>query len=364
MNPFDEDALQPWGWDGSWSELWSAVGYDGEPARVMAVDRGSLVLQGAAGSGRGVVGASLASELVPTVGDWCAVTREADVWRVRACLPRRSALRRRAAGQATRGPDRAANVDTAVLVCGRDRDQGLRSLARLLTIVLDGGVAPVVVLNKIDQCSELADAVQSAMLAAPGFPVTAVSALNGQGLERLAPYLGAGATVALLGPSGAGKATLVNALIQTMGSEHPNTLPRAATGEVRSGDRRGRHTTTRRQLHLLPGGGLLVDTPGLRELSAWAEADGLAQTFADIHALAQGCRFGDCRHDSEPGCAVRAALMQGELGGERFHAFLELAEEAANLEARRTQRGRSEAKRQEKLLSKTIRRYYRERDGG
>jgi ribosome biogenesis GTPase len=357
MKPRDESLLETWGWDDGWFQVWTEGRYDGEPARVVAVDRGSLLLQGASGAGRAVVASSVVAQVVPTVGDWCAVTIETGSWRVQACLPRRSALRRRAAGRATLAQDLAANMDTAFLVCGLDRDQGLRSLERLLTIVYDGGVAPVVVLNKVDQCPDVADAVQSAMFSAPRVPVAPVSALGGEGLDALAGHLRAGLTVVLLGPSGVGKSTLVNALAGTWEQEI------TATGSVRPGDRRGRHTTTRRQIHLLPGGALLLDTPGLRELGAWIESDGLAQTFPDIHALAQGCRFSDCRHEEEPGCAVREALLGGELDAQRFHRFLELTEEAESLEARRSERGRSGTKRQAKMLSKTIRRFYKEKKG-
>lgn len=348
--------LAAWGWDEAWARAWAEAAPEGEPARVVAVDRGSLLLQAAGGAVRAVEAASEPS----TVGDWCAVVAgEGDgPGRIVARLPRRSALVRRAAGRATRAQELAANVDTAFVVCGLDRDQGLRSLERFVAIVLDGGVAPVIVLNKIDCCEDFDDALWSAGRSAPGVPVVAVSALAGQGLEALAPWLGAGTTVALLGPSGAGKSTLVN----TLASRGEAGEPIAATGPVRPTDRRGRHTTTRRQLHPLPGGALLLDGPGLRELGTWLEADGLSRTFPEVEELARTCRFRDCRHDGEPGCAVREALLRGDLDPGRFHRFLELTAEAEATDARRTVRGRLEAKRQAKQLSKTIRRLNRERD--
>jgi ribosome biogenesis GTPase len=350
--------LAVWGWDEAWERAWAAATPVGEPARVVAVDRGSLLLQAARGPVRAVDPGP--GDDTPTVGDWCAwVPGEPDgPGRVGARLPRGSALVRRAAGRATRSQVLAANVDTAFVVCGLDRDQGLRSLERFLAIVLDGGVAPAVVLNKIDLCEDPADAFQVASQSAPGVPVVAVSALARQGLDALAPWLGAGATVALLGPSGAGKSTLVNALAAGGETDGPIALTRS----VRRSDSRGRHTTTRRQLHPLPGGALLLDGPGLRELGAWLEADGLARAFPEVEELARACRFRDCRHDREPGCAVREALLDGELAPDRFHRFLELTAEAEATEARRTIHGRLEAKRHAKQLGKTIRRFYRERE--
>ena len=358
--------LEEWGWDSGWSQTWSQGQYPGEPARVVAVDRGSLQLQSARRSGRGVLGRGAgapAAEALPTVGDWCAVTlpESADLWRIHARLPRRTSLIRRAAGRATLAQELAANVDTVFLLCALDRDQGLRSLERLLALVFDGGATPVIVLNKVDQCPDLEDALLSAGRAAPGIPVVPVSALTGQGLANLDRFLSRGATVALLGPSGSGKSTLVNALTARADSVAQRP-PVAATGPVREGDRRGRHTTTRRQLHPLPGAGLVLDTPGLRELGCWVEPDDLRRAFADIDSLAGACRFSNCRHDQEPGCAVRQALLDGELEPGRFHRFLELADEALLLQARRDQRGRLEAKRQGKVLSKEIRRYNRGRD--
>ncbi len=348
--------LETWGWDGGWERAWTEAAPAGEPARVVAVDRGSFLLQAASGPVR-AIDSSQESE-TPTVGDWCAVVsgEHQGPGRVVSLLPRRSALVRRAAGRNTRAQPLAANVDTAFVVCGLDRDQGLRSLERFLAIVLDGGVSPVIVLNKVDLCDDLAGAFDAAARSAPGVPVVAVSALAREGIDALGPWLLPGATIALLGPSGAGKSTLVNALASGT-AVHP---PIAATGPVRESDSRGRHTTTRRQLHPLPGGALLVDGPGLRELGTWLEGEGLARAFPDVEALAGACRFRDCRHDGEPGCAVRAALLEGELDPGRFHRFLELGAEAEATEARRTVRGRLEAKRRGKQLERTIRRFYRD----
>jgi len=257
---------------------------------------------------------------------------------------------RKAAGRASATQVLAANVDVVALVCGLDRDQGLRSIERLMTLVLDGGALPLIVLTKADLCEEIDHYRQLARMAAPGFEPIAVSAATGKGLDQLDSWLTPASTVALVGPSGAGKSTLINAL---------SGAAVAATSAVREGDRRGRHTTVRRQLYRLPGGALMVDTPGLRELAAWVDGDGLQRAFADIEELARACRFRDCTHDNEPGCAVRQAMEDGVLEPRRFLRYLELSQEA---EANRVRRDIHNSKRRFKDISKEVRRIYRNRD--
>ena len=196
----------------------------------------------------------------------------------------------------------AANVDTVFLVMGLDGDFNPRRLERYLTVVWDSGADPVVLLNKVDLCDARDERLRE--IEAMGAPTHLVSARSGQGLEALAAYLTPGRTVALLGSSGVGKSTLVNRLL---GEE------RLRTREVRSSDDRGRHTTSTRQLLTLPGGALVIDTPGMRELQLWDSVGGLGATFADVEELGASCRFGDCGHVSEPGCAVRAAVEEGRL---------------------------------------------------
>jgi ribosome biogenesis GTPase len=313
------------------------------------VERGAHTVQLASGTVQAVPKPCI--DPVPTVGDWCAVEPTQGPALLHQTLPRRSQIVRKAAGRAAAPQALVANVDTVFLVCGLDRDQGLRSIERLLTIVLDGGATPVILLNKVDLCDDLAGAVLAAESAAPGFEVLAVSATQREGLEQLGPHLVPGRTLALLGPSGAGKSTLINALAGEV---------LASTGAVRARDRRGRHTTTSRQLYQLPRGGILVDTPGLRELGTWLEADGLEQAFADITELAAGCRFRDCSHDTEPGCRVRAALLSGELETRRFHRYLELTEEANALVRRRSEKERGNSKRRFKDITKFARQLYKE----
>ncbi|MGM0384560.1 MAG: ribosome small subunit-dependent GTPase A [Actinomycetota bacterium] len=269
----------------------------------------------------------------PAVGDW-VVFRPGDGGRatIEAILPRRSAFTRKAAGESAEAQVVAANVDTVLLVSGLDGDFNPRRIERYVTTAWSSGAQPVVVLNKADLRPDLSDVVAAATAVAPGVPVVSTSALDGDGVAALASHLAPGRTIALLGSSGVGKSTLVNALL---GEE------RLATGPVSDPEAgRGRHTTTARELVRLPGGALLVDTPGLRELGLWADGDGLDRAFEEIGLLASRCRFPDCRHDREPGCAVRVALEVGGLDERRFAGYLKLRREMEYLESRKDERSR------------------------
>jgi ribosome biogenesis GTPase / thiamine phosphate phosphatase len=324
-----EDLLTLWGWDRTWQTTLSESRAVGEPGRVIGIDRGSLSIRLADGPARGIWRPARKTLEVdsPAVGDWCVLEPpRGGPAIVHTILPRRSSLTRKASGRTSESQVLAANADTAILVCGLDRTQGVRSLERFVTLVLDGGVMPLVVLNKTDLCDDVDAQLQLARNAAPGFDVLPVSVKTGMGLADLRARLAPGSTSVLLGPSGAGKSSLVNALDGSCVAQ---------TGVVRTSDRRGRHTSTRRQLHQLAGGALLVDTPGLRELAAWVQGDGLRQAFADIENLAAGCRFRNCGHDNEPGCNVCAALANGELEPSRFLKYLEIRKEAQSLSERR-----------------------------
>jgi ribosome biogenesis GTPase len=251
----------------------------------------------------------------PVVGDW--VRLEGSV--IAEVLPRRTTLRRRAAGLAQKEQVLVANADVAFLVMAMDRDFNLRRLERLLVVARDGGVAPVVVLTKADRVPDPEVYVQNARECA-GVPVHPVSAARGTGLEALEPYFEADATVALLGSSGVGKSTLANALLGGVGAQRVSHVRR---------DGKGRHTTARRDLLLRPEGGLVVDTPGVREIGLWDAEDGLADTFDDVEALVLRCRFRDCTHRAEPGCAVRGAVESGELEAARVARWRAFREELA-----------------------------------
>lgn len=290
------------------------------PARVATQHRGGFELVAEDGERAGTPAGTL--EELPAVGDWVAAAPLPDEQKavIEAVLPRRTAFTRSDPWSDAEEVV-AANVDTVLVVTAVGRDFSPRRLERYLAAAHESGAAPVVLVNKADLEPDTA-AVAAAQAAAPGVPVHLVSAKAGTGLDQLAAYLGPGRTVALLGSSGVGKSTLANRLAGTD----------LATGEVRE-DERGRHTTTRRQLVPLPGGGFLLDTPGLRELQL-SGAD-LDETFPEIAALATECRFRDCSHTHEPGCAVRAAVEAGELPRERLESYVKLTAELAELEERR-----------------------------
>lgn len=284
----------------------------------------------------------------PAVGDWVALrlhnqNTEATIHHL---LPRQSQIVRKAAGALTGGQVVAANVDTLLLMAGLDGDFNLRRLERYLVMAWESGAAPVIVLNKVDLCADLDEKLALLESVALGVPIYPISAATGQGLEPLEPYLQPGKTVAVVGSSGVGKSTLTNTLLQTQ---------QQATRPVRADDSRGRHTTTHRQMLLLPSGALLIDTPGMRELQLWATTDGLEGTFADIDALAQQCRFRDCQHQTEPGCAVQAAIASGQLDSHRLHSYQKLQKEHQWLERRQDQQASLNTKRRWKQMTKAMR---------
>lgn len=270
---------------------------------------------------------------MPAVGDWVALELDPAGHRARisSILERRTWFSRKAAGREAVEQVIVANVDVALLVFGLDKPVNPRAIERYLAVASRSRAQSVILLNKADVTDAVADAVQEAEAVAGLTPVHAVSARLPGGLDTLHRYLAAGRTVVFLGPSGVGKSTLVNALL---GAE---LLP---TGEVRDWDQRGRHTSVHRQLVVRPAGGLIVDTPGMRELQLWDSEEELAETFADIEGLAAGCRFRDCGHDREPGCAVKQAVDAGDLAAERYGNYLKLRREQALLEQQRIERAR------------------------
>ncbi len=287
---------------------------------------------------------------LPAVGDWVALDPPAGGRStIRAVLARRTAFVRTAASDQHRVSEQqvvAANVDTVFLVSALAEDYNVRRLERYLVLAWESGAQPVVVLTKADLCDDVAGAIAEVEVVAVGVPVHAVSNVTGEGVDELRPYFGGNRTVAALGSSGVGKSTLINSL---SGEEV------MATGDVRR-DGRGRHTTTRRELIAVPGGGFFLDTPGMRELQLAEASGGMAETFDDVAGLAAACRFGDCAHETEPGCAVREALHDGSLDPERWKSYRKLQRELATLERKLDARARSEERKKWRRFAKAQRR--------
>jgi len=342
------DGLDRWGWDDAWAARFAAVAGDGNvPARVVIEHRELYVIRGPHGEGTAEVSGRFRHHAAgrgdyPAVGDWVAVRPPpADGPAViDAVLPRTNRLSRTAPGDASEEQVLAANLDVLFLVASLNRDLNPRRLERLLTAAALPRCQSVLVLTKSDLCDDPA-AVAADLAVSLGVPAHPVGALTGDGLDALAPYLAGDRTVALLGSSGVGKSTLLNRLL---GEEL------LATGPIRADDDRGRHTTTHRELVRLPGGGLLLDSPGIREFALWADGSDVDGAFADIAALAAGCAFGDCTHSHEPNCAVRRALDDGSLDAGRFESYQKLQREQAYQEARTDERAARDRKDQERRI--------------
>lgn len=318
-------------------------------ARVVRVDRGRVTLAGPAGllrardDGRPTPGGA---EPPAVVGDWVTFDDSATTPVVGAILPRTGVLVRRRPGPGRAAQAVAANVDLVLVVDALDRGPNPRRIERAAALAWDAGATPVVVLTKADLCDDVGAAVRTASGAAPFVDVIPVGATRGDGVDAVRRLLAPGRTAVLLGPSGAGKSTLANRLL---GAD------RLATGAVRGGDAKGRHTTTHRELVAVPSGGCLVDTPGVRELGLWLDAGAVDAAFDDVVNLAAGCRFSDCRHEDEPGCAVRAAAADGRLDPARLDGYLRMRREAEALDLRTDPARRGEARRRDRVFAKIVR---------
>ncbi len=358
LPPADDEfvALVPFGWNEMRRAQW-ADALDGWVAgRVTRADRGRVIVQTADGVRSAVAAVAgwpdTPATLMPTTGDWVALSPgdEDDLATVEGVLPRTGQIGRLDA----RGHDEqvlAANVDLVFVVQGLDRPLKPGRLERSMVLAWESGARPVVVLTKADTTDDAAELGDELAASVPGTTVHLVSGRTGDGLDHLRAELDGNRTAVLLGESGAGKSTIVNQLV---GGDVQST------GEVRAGDHKGRHTTTTRDLLVVPSGGVVIDTPGLRGLGLWDADEGLALVFADIEELAAGCRFADCAHDQEPGCAVKQAALDGDLDPSRLARYLEMRAEVAEGDARREAAAQRERKRQAKIMGKTIRRYYRE----
>ena len=286
---------------------------------------------------------------LPAVGDWVAVkpaTATGGRATIQSLLPRKSVFSRKAAGTDTTEQILATNVDTAFLMTAFDQDLNLRRLERYLAMTWESGATPVILINKTDLSDQVEALTADVSGIALGVPVHAISAKHSGGLEVLTPYLVPGQTLVVLGSSGVGKSTLINRLV---GNE------RLATQEVRDSDHRGKHTTTHRELIVLPGGALLIDTPGMRELELWSADAGVAEAFDDISALAAGCYFANCQHDREPRCAVKQAVAEGRVRADRLANFHKLRAEQDALTARQDVMAQQARKKRDRIGAKAVR---------
>ncbi|MGH6964072.1 MAG: ribosome small subunit-dependent GTPase A [Phenylobacterium sp.] len=336
--------LSAYGWSGSLQDDFTPFATQGlVPARVTVQQRGRFRLITDQGETESRISGRFAHEAAegdyPVTGDWVAVELKADVAVIQHVLPRSTVFTRKAAGPSGAVQVVAANVDVALLAASLNADLNLRRLERYLATAYESGAKPVIVLTKADACDDVAALVADVEAIAFGAPVIACSVVTGEGLADLSSHLLPGETAVLLGSSGVGKSTLVNALA---GSEL------MVTQAIREDDAHGRHTTTHRELILLPSGALILDTPGMRELALWEADAGVEAAFADITAeverIGEDCKFRDCTHGREPGCAVQAALADGTLAADRWQSFQKLQGELAYEHRKADPRARAESR--------------------
>lgn len=291
---------------------------------------------------------ALNREDFPAVGDWVALKSRSDEGKgtILAIMPRKSKFSRKSAGNTAEEQIVATNVDTVFLVNSLNEDLNLRRIERYLLLAWESGANPVIVLSKADLCEDLdRKLAEVKAISLGGVPVIAVSAETMSGFDKLEPYLQPGKTIALLGSSGVGKSTLTNRLL---GED------KQVVQGIRLADDKGRHTTTHRELILLPNGSVLIDTPGMRELQLWESTDGLTETFSEIEELATQCRYRDCQHKNEPGCAVVLAIEEGVLAADRLTSYNKLQKELAFIERKADKRAQAEVKKQWKSINKQI----------
>jgi ribosome biogenesis GTPase / thiamine phosphate phosphatase len=355
--------IQDLGWDAYFEALWREGAQDGcVPARVVSQQRGLWRVVGdfeecwAEPSGKFRKESEAGGDW-PAVGDWVSVELRAEKQNalIQHVLTRRSRFVRKVAGKQIAEQVIVANIDVALVVAALDGDFNVRRVERYLAQCWESGARPAIVLNKADTCAESAELAAEIEGIAMGAPVFLVSAKTGEGLEALEGSFKKGQTIVLLGSSGVGKSTLVNRLLQE---------DRQTTHAVRESDSRGRHTTTSRELFVMPSGAMIIDTPGLRELQLWNATEGLTQTFADVDELAAQCRFTDCQHQKEPGCAVQTALASGVLDADRLESWRKLQREQEFLLRKVDPESSAIQKKRIKILMRQVKENYRNRDKG
>ena len=347
LNSDNRAELDELGWNDRFASAFELLD-DGDlqPGRLAADYSTQFLVQLAGAAPLATLGRGLREARLVAVGDWVGVRQTSQATEIRAVLPRHSAITRQASGGETAAQVIAANVDLVFIATSADSDFNLRRIERLLTVAYQSGATPVIVLTKVDLRESQPFEAELETIA-PGVPVVAVSGRTGAGIDLVRGYLSRGRTAALVGSSGVGKSTLINRLL---GEQVLRTADVHKSGQ-------GRHTTSHRQLLKLPGGGLIIDTPGLREIQLWAGAEAVAEVFVDIENLALGCRFTDCRHEAEPGCVVRTALEDGTLDPGRFASYRKVQRELRAIEVKADVRLQIEERRKWKAIHKSVKQH-------
>lgn len=358
-------SLEEYGWNGYFADVFATCAGPGlEPARIVFEDNVGYRAHAECGDVSARISGRLrhdsqSREDLPAVGDWVAIKvsdRDRDrLATIHAVLPRRSRFVRKVAGAKTEQQIVGANIDTVLLVTALNSDFTVRRIERYLLLAQESGAEPVIVLSKADLCENVARIMDEVSHVVRDVPVHSVSVFEEDGVNSLRPYFRPGETVALLGSSGVGKSTLINFLLG---------FDRQKIADIRESDGRGKHTTRHRELILLPQGGLVLDTPGMRELQLWEGSEGLRETFEDIEAIALTCRFSNCGHESEPGCAIREAVAAGVLDRARLDSYVKLQKEVRSFEIRHDALARRANQQKWKKLSREAKDRARLKRGG
>jgi ribosome biogenesis GTPase len=324
-----DPVLRKLGWNSFFGNGFREYATLHEPGRVSSLNKNGCKAHTKSGEVRARISGRQRQEgIYPAVGDWVALSKDnSGTYTIHAVLPRKNKISRKDAGRATGEQVIATNIDAAFIMTSLNRDLNMRRLERYLAVVRQGGVDPVIVLNKSDICTDVDARIKDVKAIAPDVPAYAISATEMAGMEPLSLYIQEGKTVVLLGSSGVGKSTLINAL---------EGVKRQKVREIREDDSRGRHTTTVREMILLEKGGVIIDNPGMRELQLWDAGLGLQNTFQDIEDLAAQCKFSDCQHETEPGCMVKKAIKEGTLPQVRFDSYIKLQRELLAVERKKS----------------------------